>query len=73
MGEALPGGRHFRIEVGDARIEVNNGATIVHIFSDRTVRGDTGYICVMPMGIKPSDPPPQAKRPQSDEEDEEDL
>ena len=70
--------KHFRerkfrkwVEVGDARIEVdNNGATTVHVFSDRTVRGDAGYICVMPIGMKPSDPPPQAKRPQSDEEEE---
>lgn len=66
-------GRKFRkwVEVGEGRIDVDStGAATVHVFDDRTVRGDTGYICLLPIGLKPPEPPPQAKRPQSEEEDD---
>jgi len=66
-------GRHFLkwVQVGEARIEVDGtGVITVHVFEDCTVRGDTGYSCLLPMGLKPPAPPPQAKRPATSGDDE---
>jgi hypothetical protein len=59
--------QHFRggkfrkwVEVGEGRIEVDStGAATVHVFEDRSVRGDSGYTCLLPVGIRPADPQPQ--------------
>jgi hypothetical protein len=59
-------GGKFRkwVEVGEGRIEIDgNGTAIAHFEPDRNVRGDTGYTCLMPIGVRPPDPEPQAKRP----------
>lgn len=69
-------GRQFRkwVEVGEGRIELaGNGVATAHLFADRTVRGDTGYICLLPIGLKPPDPAPQAKRPSAQSDEEEDF
>jgi hypothetical protein len=62
------GGR-FRewLPVGKGRIEIDeNGNASAHNFQDLTaIGGWSGYTCLMPMGVRPKDPEPQPKRPQS--------
>jgi hypothetical protein len=60
------------VKVGRGRFETDSeGNQIAHVYINATVRGDTGYIRLMPAGKKP--PPPtatpqqQPKRPQEDE------
>jgi hypothetical protein len=66
-------GRQFRkwVEIGEARVTVSDGATIVHYYNDAHVRGDTGYACLMPIGVKPPEPGAQPTRPGSSGDDEE--
>ena len=69
-------GARFRewVEIGQARIEVDGkGNTIAHSLTNRIPRGDSGYTCLMPIGMKPPDPQPQPKRPASSDEEEEAL
>jgi hypothetical protein len=66
------GGR-FRewVEVGMGRIEFDvNGQPVVHSYQNRIARGDNGYTCMIPIGTRPPDPQPQARRP--DRQDEHD-
>jgi hypothetical protein len=58
-------GRHFRkwVEIGEARVTATDGITIVHYYNDAHVRGDTGYTCLLPIGMKPPEPTPQPARP----------
>ena len=70
--------RHFRrgifckwVQVGEARIDVDsNGQPAAHVYHDRTVRGDTGYTCLIPIGVQPPDPPPKPQRPAQSEAEE---
>jgi hypothetical protein len=61
------GGR-FRewVEIGRGRIESDGSAA--HVYNNRIPMGGSGYICLLPIGVKPKDPQPQAKRPQTDAE-----
>jgi hypothetical protein len=66
------GGR-FRewVEIGRGRIDVDsNGTVTAHVFENRIPRGGSGYTCLMPIGVKPPDPQPQAKRPAHSDEEE---
>ena len=59
------GGR-FRewVEIGRGRIDVDDsGTAIAHVYENRIPRGGGGYTCLMPIGVRPPDPQPQAKRP----------
>jgi hypothetical protein len=59
-------GARFRewVEIGRARIETDaNGNTIAHSFTNRISRGDSGYSCLLPIGVRPKDPELQPKRP----------
>lgn len=64
-------GTRFRewIKIGRGRIETDaDGNMISHSFTYSIPRGDSGYICMLPIGMKPKDPEaPAPKRPaQSD-------
>ena len=67
-------GGQFRkwVETGEGRAEIDaNGIVTVHVYEDRIPRGDSGYICLMPIGVKPPEPqPPQPRRPPPPGEDE---
>ena len=60
--------QHFRhgkfrawVEVGNGRIDVDgSGKATAHVYYDRTVIGDNGYTCLLPIGEKPPMPSPQA-------------
>jgi hypothetical protein len=59
-------GSRFRewVEIGRGCIEADgNGSTTGHVFTNRIPRGDSGYSCLLPIGVRPKDPEPQAKRP----------
>jgi hypothetical protein len=61
------------VECGSARIE-SGGVPGHHVYLDRTpIGGYTGHIYLLPIGVKPDDPPPQpvrpAEQPADDEED----
>jgi len=70
--------QHFRggkfrkwVEVGEGRFDVDaDGQTTVHVFLDRTVIGDNGYFCLLPMGEKPPAPPREATRAEARSDDE---
>jgi hypothetical protein len=62
------GGR-FRewVEIGKGRIDNDgSGNVIAHVHTNRIPRGDSGNTYLFPIGVKPPDPQPQAKRPQSE-------
>lgn len=69
------GGKFVKwVQVGEARLDIDaNGAATIHAYEDRTVRGDTGYTCYLPIGVKPPAPPSEAKRPGSSGKDGEML
>jgi hypothetical protein len=59
-------GTRFRewVEIGRARVETDeSGNTVAHSYTNRIPRGDSGYTCLLPIGIKPRDPPANPKRP----------
>jgi hypothetical protein len=63
------GGR-FRewVEVGRGRIESDGSAA--YVYQNRFAVGGSTFTCLLPIGVRPPDPQPQAKRPQSgDDED----
>lgn len=67
------GGR-FRewIEIGKARLDTDSsGNSVVHSFTNRIPRGDSGYTCMVPIGVRPPDPPQQPKRPAASGQEEE--
>jgi hypothetical protein len=52
------------VKVGRGRIETDSeGNQVVHVYTNAIVRGDTGYIRLMPAGKKPPHPTAQPKRP----------
>ncbi len=54
------------VEVGKGRIDVDSaGHPSAHIFLNRTARGDTGYTCLLPIGIVPPQPQQNPIRPAS--------
>ena len=56
------------IEIGRGRIEKDeSGNTTAHAYSNRIPRGDNGYTCLLPIGVRPPDPAPQ--RPVSAEDE----
>lgn len=62
------------LETAEACMETDGqGQTIVHVFENRIMRGHSGYTCFVPVGVKPIDPPPKAKRPDRPHDAEEDL
>lgn len=66
-------GARFRewVEIGRARIETDaSGNTVVHSFTNRIPRGDSGYTCLLPIGVKPKDPEPKPKRPANPDDEE---
>lgn len=55
------------VKVGRGRIETDSeGNQIAHVYTNAIVRGDTGYIRLMPVGKKPPHPTAQPKRPEGD-------
>lgn len=59
------------IEIGTARIE-KDGAGGHDVYLDRLpIGGFSGHIHLLPIGVKPSDPQSQAKRPGQVSADEE--
>jgi len=66
------GGR-FRewVEIGKGRIENDgNGNLIARAHTNRIPRGDSGHTYLFPVGVRPPDPQPEAKRPRSNEEED---
>lgn len=67
--------QHFRhgkfrawVEIGKARIDTDStGKATVHAFYDRTVIGDNGYSCLLPIGERPPLPSSDATGPPSSE------
>ena len=48
------------IEIGKGRIDTDqNGNSIAHSYTNRIPRGDNGYTCLLPIGVRPPDPAPQ--------------
>jgi hypothetical protein len=62
------------VEVGMARLNAESGGVMGHhVYLDRTpIGGYTGHIYLLPIGVKPGDPPQPlrpADRPADDDED----
>jgi hypothetical protein len=56
------------VKVGRGRIDVDaHGNKVVHVYTNAIVRGDSGYICLMPDKVNPPEPEAQPRRPQEDE------
>jgi hypothetical protein len=67
-------GGKFRewLPVGKGRIEIDgNGNASAENFQDLTsIGGWNGFTALLPIGVKPKDPDPKPKRPQSAEEED---
>lgn len=58
------------VEIGKGRIDVDrDGAITAHVFENRIPRGDSGYTCLIPIGVRPPDPQPP-RRPGLESEDD---
>jgi len=63
-------GGQFRrwVEVGVGRVDVDSsGACTTHLYQDRFPAGGSTYICLLPIGVRPPDPPAKPKRPHDQE------
>ena len=69
------GGRFRKwVEVGEGRIDVDgDGKAAAHVYNDRHAYGGSTYSCLLPIGVRPPEPKPQAKRPDRPDDGEEDL
>lgn len=67
-------GAEFRewVEIGRGTIEpASTGKSFAYIFQNRFDAGSSTYICLLPVGAKPPDPPAKGRRPGSSGEEEE--
>jgi hypothetical protein len=69
-------GARFRewVQMGRARVEQDaSGNIVVHSFTYGIPRGDSGYTCILPIGVKPKDPESKPKRPARPSDEDEEL
>lgn len=66
------GKKHGRmLECGSGRIDLDRG--VAHVVLDRTpINGFTGYIVLLPHGVKPEPQSPQPQRPDEIDDGDED-
>jgi len=63
-------GGEFRewVEIGTGTIEVDrSGKSAACVFQNRFAAGGSTYICLLPIGVRPPDPPAKPKRPHEED------